>query len=95
VVEKIKAKTDIYLMMTVMKVNADITTITASLRGRPLILVIMFVETFKTDVIVVISNLIICLTSCDPIIFSIMVRLLILKISLEEIKGKSFTNKYE
>jgi hypothetical protein len=94
VVEKIKAKTDIYLMMTVMKVNADITTITASLIRRPVILV-MFVETFKTDVIVVISNVIICLMSCDPIIFSIMVSLLILKISLEEIKGKSFTNKYE
>ena len=81
-------------MMTVMKVNADITTITASLIRRPVILV-MFVETFKTDVIVVISNVIICLMSCDPIIFSIMVSLLILKISLEEIKGKSFTNKYE
>ena len=43
-------------MMAVMKVNTDITTITASLIGRPVILVIMFVETFKTDVIVVISN---------------------------------------
>jgi hypothetical protein len=41
------------------------------------ILVIMYVETFKTAVIVFISNVILCLTSHLPIIFSINVSLLI------------------
>ena len=40
-----------------MKVETDIiTSITASLIGRAVILVIMYVEIFQTDVIVFISN---------------------------------------
>jgi hypothetical protein len=49
-----------YRIMAVMKVEADI--ITCPIRLAP-ILMIMFVENFKTDVIVIISNIMICLMS--------------------------------
>jgi len=50
----------IYRVSAVWKVEKDIiTSITASLIGR----LIMYVETFKADVIVVIGNVIMCLTS--------------------------------
>ena len=49
---------------------------------------IMYVKTFKTDVIFFIGKVVLCLTSHWPIIFSIKVNSLILKISLGEIKGK-------
>ena len=42
----------------------------------------MFIENFKTDVIVFIDNVIMCLTSRWPIIFRITVSLLLLTISL-------------
>jgi hypothetical protein len=54
-----------YRIMAVMKVEADI--ITCPIRLAP-ILMIMFVENFKTDVIVIISNIMICLMSHWPII---------------------------
>jgi len=70
-----------------MKVDTDITTsTTASPVGRAVILVIISVETFITDITVYIGN-IMCLMSHRPIHFSIMV-MLILKISLGEIKRK-------
>jgi len=47
-----------YRIMTVQKVETDIITI-----GLVVILVIMYVETFKTDVIVFIGNIITFLTS--------------------------------
>jgi hypothetical protein len=47
-----------------MKVETDIiTNITVSLIGRAVLLVIMYVEIFKTDVIIFIGNVIVCLTS--------------------------------
>ena len=49
-----------YRIMAVMMVEADI--ITCPIRLAP-ILMIMFVENFKTDVIVIISNIMICLMS--------------------------------
>jgi hypothetical protein len=70
----------------VMKVETDIiANIAASPIGRA---VIMFVETSKTDVIVFIGKVIMCLTSHWMIIFSIRVSPLILRISLCKIKGK-------
>ena len=69
-----------------MKVDTDITTsTTVSPVGRAVILVIISVETFITDIIVFIGNM--CLMSHRPIHFSIMV-MLILKISFGEIKRK-------
>ena len=50
--------------MAVLKVKTDIiTSITARPIGRAAILVIMYVESFETDVIVFIDNVITCLTS--------------------------------
>jgi hypothetical protein len=54
--------------------------------GRAVTLVTMFVETFKTDVIIFIGDVIMCLTSDWLIIFQYQSVRLILKIS--EIKGK-------
>jgi hypothetical protein len=66
--------------------KADIiTSIPGSLIWRSEILVIMYVDTFKMDAIAFIGNIIMCLKSYWPIIFSFMVSLLILKISLDEI----------
>ena len=49
--------------MAVMKVKTDImSSITGNLIGRAVILVIVFVETFKIDTIFI-GNIIICLTS--------------------------------
>jgi hypothetical protein len=48
----------------------------------------MYVEIFKTDVIVFVANAIMCLTSHGQIIFSITVSSLILAISFDEIKEK-------
>lgn len=60
-----------------MKVETDIvTSITVSLMGQVDILVIMYVETFKTDIIVLICNIV-----CS----------LILTIALSEIKEQMFT----
>ena len=54
-----------------MKVETDINTSTvASLIGQALILMIMYVKIFTTDVIVFICNAIMCWTSYWPIIFS-------------------------
>ena len=72
-----------------MKVRTNIiVSITAGQTERAVILVIMYVKTFRTDVIVLISSIIICMTSHRLIIFSIMASLLILKISHDKIKGK-------
>jgi hypothetical protein len=47
-----------------MNVETDITSSSAvSPKGETMILVIMYFRTFKTDVIVFISNIIMCLTS--------------------------------
>ena len=52
------------IITAVLKVETYIvTSISASLIGRAVILVIMYVETFKTDVIIVIGDIIMCLTS--------------------------------
>ena len=78
----------IYRIMSVLKVETNIITgITPSLIERAAILVIMFVEILRTDVIVFIGNVIMCLMSHKLIFFSIRVGLLILTISLGEIKG--------
>lgn len=61
-----------------------ITCMAASLIGRPVILVVMFIKTFKTNVIVAMGNITICLTSHLTIIFSSLV----LIISLCVIKEK-------
>ena len=52
--------------------------------------VLMSVSTFKTDVILLIGNIMMCLTSHWLMIFSIRVSLLILTIWLREIKGKVY-----
>ena len=58
----------------VLKVETDIiASIRASLTGRTVILVIMYVEIFKTDVIVSISDLKMCLMSHLLIIFNISI----------------------
>jgi len=58
--------------MAVMKAETHIiTSITASPIGRNVILVIVYVETLITNVIVFIGNIIMCLTSHWQIIFSI------------------------
>jgi len=68
-----------YSIMTVMKVETDIIiSIVASLIGRAVIAVILYVETFKTDDIIFISTVIICLTLHWPMHFIIRVCLLIL-----------------
>ena len=70
----------------VMKVEIDIITyISASPIQQAVILMIMYV---KTDVIVFISNIIICLRLHSQIIFSIKASLLILTRSHYEIKGE-------
>ena len=69
-----------------MKVEKDFTIITASSIGPSVVIVIRFVEPFKTDIVV---NVIMCLTSHKPILFSITVCLLILTMSLGEIKKMS------
>ena len=59
---------------TVLKVETDIiTSIAASLTGWAVILVIMYVEIFKTSVIVFIGDIKMCLMSHWPIIFNIRV----------------------
>jgi hypothetical protein len=74
--------------MTVLKVETDIlNNIAASPIGQIVILG-MFVKTFKTDVIVFIGNVIIYLMSHWRIIFTIRVNSLILTISLG--KNKDF-----
>jgi hypothetical protein len=55
---------------------------------RAVMLVIMYVEMFKTDVIVFTGNVILYLTSHWQIIVNIRVSSLILTISLRDIKGK-------
>jgi hypothetical protein len=60
------------------------------LAGRVVILVILYVETFKTVVIVLISNIIMCLTSNRLIIFSIRVSYFMLRILLNETEGEMF-----
>lgn len=50
----------IYKITAFLKVETDI--ITESLLEQAAMLVIIFVETFKTDVIVLIGNIIMCLT---------------------------------
>ena len=73
-----------------MKVEADINAIniiTASVLEQAAIPEIMDVKTFKTDVLVFIGNTI-SLESHQTKIFSIRVSLLILRISLREIKEK-------
>jgi len=61
-----------YRIMAVMMVETGIiSSIAASLIGQAVILVIMFVEVFKTDVIFFISKVIMGLMSHRRIIFSI------------------------
>ena len=77
------------MFLSVLKAETDIiTTKAASLIGQAEILVIMFVEIFKTDVIVFICNIIMCLTSHWPIFCSQYQCPLILIISHSEIKEK-------
>ena len=71
----------------VVKTDIIIST-TVNLIGQAVILVIMYVEILKTNVIVFIGYIIMCLISLWPIIFSIRVGLLILTISLGEIKER-------
>jgi hypothetical protein len=53
-----------YRITAVLKVETDIiASIAASLTGRAMILVIMYVEIFRTGVIVFIGNVITCLMS--------------------------------
>jgi len=64
----------IYRITAVIKVGTDIiSSITASLIGRAVILVIMYVKIFKTDVIVFIGDVKMCLMSHRAIIFNIIV----------------------
>ena len=59
-----KQTTDTYRITTVLRAEIDIiTSISASPIEPAVILVIMSVETFNSDVIRFISNVIICLTS--------------------------------
>ena len=75
-----------YRITADLKVETDIIiSIVESPIGRD---VIICVKILKAEVIVYIGNAIICLTSRWPIIFSIRVSLLILTISLGEIKGQ-------
>jgi hypothetical protein len=63
---------DIYRITSVLKVETDIiTTISANPTGRAVILVIMYVKIFKTDVIVFIGDVKMCLTSHWLLIFNI------------------------
>ena len=76
-------------IMAVLKVETDIiTSMKTSLIGQAVILVIMCVKTFKTDVIVFIGNVIMCLTSHWLIVFSIRVHLSILTRSYGETNYK-------
>jgi hypothetical protein len=76
-------------MKALMKVETDIiTSITVSPLGCDVILVIMYVKIFKTNVIVFIGYFIMRLTSHWLIIFSIWVSSQLLAISLNEITGK-------
>ena len=80
---------DQYRTMAVLKVETDIITgITVNIIERVVILVIMYVETFKTDVISFIGNVIMGLMSWRPSISSSRVSSLTLIISLNKIKGK-------
>jgi hypothetical protein len=67
-----------------MKVETDIASIKENLIGGGVILVIVYVKTFKTGFIVFTGNIIICLSPHWPIIFIIKQTL-----SLGEIKGKN------
>ena len=79
----------IYRITAILKVETDIITcITVRLTGWAVILVIMYIKTFKTKVTVFISNIIMCLTSHWQIIFKIRISSLIQTISPGEIKGK-------
>ena len=72
-----------------MKVETNIiTSISVSPMGRAVILVIIYVKTFKTDIIDFIGQIRRCLMSHWLIIFWIIVRSLITTISPSEIKGK-------
>ena len=75
--------------MTVTEVETDImASLAASPIGQAVILVIMYVETFKTVAIIFIGNVKMHLMSRWLIIFSIRVSSFILTISLIEIKVK-------
>lgn len=69
-------------------VTSDIASITVSTIRPVVILVMMYVETFITEVIVFIDIKHHRMTSQLPIFSSIIVNLLILTISHEEFKGK-------
>ena len=61
-----------YRISAVLKVETDIiTSIVASPKGQTVILVIMYVEIFKTGIIVYIGDVKMCLTSHYLIIFNI------------------------
>ena len=78
-----------YRIMAVVKVETDIiASIRMSLIWCAVILVIMYVWTLKTYNIIFICNVIMCLTSCWPVIFSIRVNSLVLTIPLGGIKEK-------
>ena len=66
-----KRRNGTYRITTLMAVETDIiTSIAGSSIEQAVILVIMYVETFKIEVIVFISTIIKCLLSRRPIIFS-------------------------
>jgi len=65
---------DIYRITVVMNVETEInSSITASLIGQAVILVIMYVKSFKTAVIVLICIVIMCLISPWPIVVIIAI----------------------
>ena len=80
-----------YRIMTVLKVETDIIIgcIEPSQIGRVVMIVIIYVENFKTDVI---GFFLWCHNAFDltlwPIVFSVDISLLIVTISLWETKGK-------
>ena len=83
-----------YRITAVLKVEIDIiASIAPSPKGQAVIVVIMYVETFKTDVIVFIDNVLGYLTSNWPKIFSMRINSLILTISWDQRKKVKATDK--
>ena len=77
----------VYKIMAVMKVETDsIARITVSLIGWAVILVIMYIKTFKTNIIVFVGNVVMFLLSHWPIMFTVMVGSLILTESKENVQ---------
>ena len=76
-----------YRINAIMKVETDIFV---SIAESLIVIVIMYVETFKIEVVVFIGSVIMSLTSYWLITFSINGSMLILKISLNKIKANMY-----